>query len=189
MKHVITLLLVAAVAAPVLADPPAHAPAHGYRAKEGSKEARKEARKYRGYTGVEWKEDYGVRGGRCNTDTVLATIGAAGGAIIGNRTASAENRVVATIVGAIIGGVVGNEVGEAIDNTDRACIGHALEVGAAGRNITWTNPKTGLVHVMQPTADLKDGCRRFDYRVGPKGKASSLVACRSAEAAWSIRQK
>lgn len=181
MKKLIVMLLAAALAAPALAAPPAHAPAHGYRAKE--------ARKYRGYTGTEWTEDYGVRAGRCNTDTVLTAIGAAGGAIIGNRTASPENRTVATIVGALIGGVIGNEVGESIDKTDRACIGHSLEVGVIGKEISWTSPRTHLVQVVKPVEDLKDGCRRFEYRADPRAKISSLVACRNAQAAWSVRQK
>src|SRR5688572_20363890 len=96
-------LLATLLAAPAMADPPAHAPAHGYR--------NKEARKFRGYTGTEWPEDYGVSSGRCNTDTVLTVIGAAGGAIIANRTADRDNRAIATVLGAVIGGVIGNKIG------------------------------------------------------------------------------
>jgi surface antigen len=173
-------LLSVALCAPAAADPPDHAPAHGYR--------KKEARRYRGYTGKEWQEDYGIQGGRCNTDTVLAAIGAAGGAVIANRTADRDNRVIATIMGAIVGGVIGNEIGEKIDEGDRACMGHALEVGAMGRNITWTNSRTHVEHTLRPVKDLQGGCRLFEYRAGAKGKLSRMTACRDASAAWVIRK-
>lgn len=177
----LTLGLSVLLAAPALADPPAHAPAHGYRNKE-----KKAA--HRGYTGVEWERDYGVASGQCNTDAVLAVVGAAGGAVIGNRTASAENRTVATIAGAVIGGLIGNEIGEAIDATDRGCVGHSLEVGRIGQAVNWTNPRTKVVHVLTPTRDLRDGCRLFTYRAGARGKLVTLRGCRNADAAWVIRR-
>ena len=174
------VLLAAILATPAMADPPAHAPAHGYRDKQ--------ARKFRGYTGVEWQEDYGVSSGRCNTDTVLTVLGAASGAVIGNRTASSGNRAIATVLGAVIGGVIGNEVGERIDEADRACMGHALEVAAVGRSVTWTNPRTRLSHTLVPVRDLKDGCRLFELRAGAQGRPASLTACRSKSAVWEIRK-
>jgi surface antigen len=189
VKNALLVLLCAAFAMPALADPPAHAPAYGYRDKD--KQARKEqkaARKYRGYTGVEWQEDYGIHSGRCNTDTVMTAIGAAGGAIIGNRTASPENRTIATIVGAIVGGVIGNKIGDAIDDRDRACMGHSLEVGAIGKAITWTNPKTRVVHTVRPVADLPGGCRRFEFVAAPNSKPALMTACRTPQATWAIRQ-
>lgn len=74
------------------AAPPPWAPAHGWRAKNDPF--------YVGYAGRQWSEDYGVTAGRCNTDSVLAAIGATAGAVIGNRAAREEHRTVATIVGA-----------------------------------------------------------------------------------------
>jgi len=171
---------------PAFADPPAHAPAHGYRDK-GKQE--KHAGKYRGYTGTEWEQDYGIASGHCNTDAVLTVLGAAGGGIIGNRTASSENRTVATIVGALAGAIIGNAVGDAIDDSDRACIGHSLEVGSIGHAVTWTNPRTRVVQTLRPVRDLSGGCRQFDYEAGPRAKAVTLTACRTANAAWTIRQR
>lgn len=179
-QSAIALLLAAALVAPAVAKPPPHAPAHGYRAKEA---------RYKGYTGVEWEEDYGVRSGRCNTDTVLAAVGAVGGAVIANRTASAENRTIATIVGAVAGGLLGNAVGDAIDDGDRGCMGHALEVGAIGQRITWTNPRTHVAYTLKPVADLDGGCRRFEYRPGANAKSQTMVACRRDGAAWAIRPR
>jgi surface antigen len=191
MKYTLTLLLCAFATAPLMAgEPPAHAPAHGYRNqdKQDRKEA-KAARKYRGYTGVEWQEDHGIQGGRCNTDTILTVVGAAGGAIIGNRAASAENRTVATIVGAIAGGLIGNKIGESIDDRDRACMGHGLEVGAIGKTITWTNPKTRAVHTLRPVKDLPDGCRSFEFVAAAGAKPANMTACRTREATWVIRPR
>ena len=183
MKNIILALCCAALTTPAIpAGPPDHAPARGYRDQD------KQARRYRGYTGKEWQEDYGVQNGRCNTDTVLTAIGAAGGALIGNKTASAENRTVATIVGAIVGGVIGNKVGDAIDDRDRACMGHSLEVGTTGKTISWTNPKTRVVHTMRPVADLPDGCRRFEFVEAPGAKPALMTACRTPEATWVIRK-
>jgi surface antigen len=190
MKKLITLLVCAALAAPALAAPPPHAPAHGYR--DQDKQARKAAKsagKYRGYTGTEWQDDYGIQSGRCNTDTVLAAVGAVGGAVIGNRVASPENRTIATLIGAIAGGLIGNEIGESTDDRDRACVGHSLEVGAVGRIITWTNPRTRVMHTLRPISNLADGCRRFEYRPAPKARLATMTACRTPQATWVIRQR
>jgi len=168
------------LAIPAFAAPADHAPAHGYR--------NKEARKFKGYTGREWDNDYGIRSGRCNTDTVLAAIGAAGGAVIGNRAASPENRTVATLIGALVGGVIGNEIGESIDAGDRACMGHSLELAAVGGTITWSNPQTRVTHTLRPVRDLSGDCRRFEYRAGNRARASTLTACRSASG-WTVRER
>jgi surface antigen len=184
-KPALALLLAATLAAPAMADPPAHAPAHGYRDKGKDKQARR----YKGYTGTEWQEDYGVREGRCNTDTVLTAVGAVGGAVIGNRTASPENRTIATIVGAVAGGLLGNAIGEAIDDGDRGCIGHSLEVAQVGQRINWTNPRTHVAYTLRPVADLNDGCRRFEYRPGANAKQQTMVACRRDGAAWVIQPR
>lgn len=186
IARIIVLSIGSLLVTPAMADPPDHAPAHGYRNKDkhGGK-----GRHYRGYTGVEWGEDYGVAAGRCNTDAALTALGAASGAIIGNRTASPENRTIATLAGAIMGGIIGNAVGDAIDDGDRACMGHSLEVGAIGRFVTWTNPRTRVEYRLRPVRDLRGGCRVFDYQVGQRGRPVQLTACRSGAAAWTIRQR
>jgi surface antigen len=186
MKHLMTSLLCLALLAPAFADPPAHAPAHGYRDKDKQE---KRLRKYRGYTGVEWEQDYGVAEGHCNTDAALTAVGAVGGAIIGNRTASPENRTIATIVGAVIGGVIGNKIGDAIDDTDRACMGHSLEVAQIGHTVTWTNPRTRMAYTLRPVRDLPGGCRLFEYGAGGKAGITTMTACRAANATWTIRPR
>lgn len=189
MRRTLVLMLCGAIAAPVLAGPPSHAPAYGYRNKD--KQSRKDdkaARKYRGYTGVEWQDDHGIQRGRCNTDTILATVGAVGGAVIANRTAAEKDRTVATIIGAVAGGLIGNAVGDAVDDRDRACMGHGLEVGTMGKAITWTNPGTRVVYTLKPTKDLPDGCRNFEFAVA-RAKPTAMTACRTPESTWAVRPR
>jgi surface antigen len=186
---------------PALADPPPWAPAHGWRDKhdrdDDDGDDREEHhrrhrddddRRYRGYTGYGWRDDYGVRSGHCNTDKILAAVGAAGGAIIGNRTSSPENQVVATILGGVIGGVVGWKIGDAIDDRDRACIGHSLELAERGRDVVWRNPRTGVDYRVRPTRDLGDGCREFELAAGRNGRPERMRACRGREG-WDIDRR
>lgn len=187
MKYILAFCLCVCLASPVLADPPLHAPAHGYRDKH-DKQGQPGRQRHRGYTGVEWDDDYGVGSGRCNTDSVLTALGAVGGAVLGNRTASPENRTIATIVGAIAGGIVGNRVGEAIDDRDRACLGHGLEIAPVGRAVAWTNQRTLVAYQMRPVLDLADGCRRFEYRAGESSRLVTMTACRGSNAAWVVRR-
>ncbi len=164
-----------------LADPPPWAPAHGRRAKDGSV--------YAGYSGREWSRDYGVLGGRCNTEEVLTVVGAVAGGVIGNRTSSPENRTIATLAGAIIGGVVGHRIGEAIDERDRACIGHSLELVGTGRYVEWQNPATGAWYQVRPLRDIDRRCREFELhsRLGKgKGQKERLRACRDDDGRWNV---
>jgi surface antigen len=171
-----TLAMLAVTAS---ASPPPWAPAHGWRAKNDHG--------YTGYSGYSWERDYGVVGGHCNTDEVLAAVGAVTGGVIGNRTASPDHRTVATIVGAIIGGVVGAKIGDAIDDHDRACIGHSLELVPPDQTVTWTNPSSGYSYNLRPLRDLDERCREFELRAadkkGKKGK-QRLRACRDDGGEW-----
>jgi surface antigen len=165
------------------AAPPSHAPAHGWRKKNDPT--------YRGYTGADWERDFGVRSGRCNTDEILTAVGAVAGGVIGNRTASDGNRTVATIVGAVIGGVVGHKIGDAIDDRDRACIGHSLELAGTGQPVTWRNPSSGIDYVVRPVRDASGGCREFELVAARGGKKQSdrLYACRERGGAWEFERR
>ena len=169
--------------ATAVATPPDHAKAHGWRKKNDPR--------YAGYTGAGWEHDYGVRSGRCNTDDVLAAVGAVAGGVIGNRTASDGNRTVATIVGAVVGGVLGAKLGDAIDDRDRACIGHSLELADAGRAVLWTNPSSGIGYTVKPLRDLGGGCREFELAADRKGRKQkdTLRACRDDGGQWVFRSR
>jgi surface antigen len=168
---------------PAQAAPPPHAPAHGWRKKNDPT--------YRGYTGTDWARDYGVRSGRCDTDEILTAIGAVAGGVIGNRTASDGDRTVATIVGAVIGGVVGHKIGDAIDDRDRACIGHSLELASSGQPVTWRNPSSGIEYVVRPVRDGANGCREFELVANRSGKKQSdrMYACRENGGAWEFERR
>jgi surface antigen len=148
---IVSLLLSNFAIGTVLAAPPPWAPAHGVR--------KKQERMYVGYSQREWPADYGVTSGRCNTDDVLAAVGAVAGGVIGNRVADPGNRTIATIVGIVIGGVVGDRIGDRIDARDRACVGHSLELARTGQTVRWVNPESGLSYAVTPVRDRESGRR------------------------------
>lgn len=147
---------------------------------------------YHGYDGDDWDSDYGVvRSGRCDTDAVLGVAGAVTGAIIGNSTARPENRGIATIIGAIAGGIIGSAVGDSIDDGDRACIGHSLELGRVGRPVVWVNPRSRVAWRVVPLRDVSRNCREFEVRRNYRGRLSdrTVVACRRDRGYWEFRDR
>jgi len=177
----IGLLVSLAIAAPVaLADPPSHAPAHGWRKKQ-----------YVGYTGRQWNDDYGIRSGRCDRDrSHLATaVGAVAGGVIGSNVASDENQLIAILAGAAIGAVVGNEIDKELDDDDRRCFGHSLELLDDGRRVRWDGARPNLFYSLTPSGRFeRDGrvCRRFTLVRDWDGKKIKREgrACRYGEGEW-----
>jgi surface antigen len=169
---------------PAPAEPPPHAKAHGWRKKNDPN--------YVGYTGKKWEKDYGVIEGRCNTAAVGAVLGGAVGGVVGSRIETRE-RPVAIVVGTVLGAVIGAKIGQTIDERDRACMGHALELAGAKKAVAWTNDATGVSYVLTPTRDFRDGkqaCREFTTELsGRGGQADRMtgVACRRANGEWAFR--
>jgi surface antigen len=178
-----TLLIVSSFAAwagPVLADPPAHAPAHGWRKKNDPH--------YVGYTGAQWANDFSISSGSCNRQEIATVIGGIAGGVIANRVAD-ENRRVATIVGVIAGAVIGNRIGRELDEADRGCFGHALEIAQPGQRITWTNEQNGVRYEMSPgAASPRHGasCRQYTLvTVAGRDRGTQTgVACQSQPGVW-----
>lgn len=169
-----------------MADPPRHAKAHGWRKKHDPA--------YPGYQGRRtWSQDYGIVSlGRCNTDAVLGVAGAAIGGVVGAR-ASQDNpdsteRAIAVVVGSAIGAVVGSRIGRRIDNTDRACMGHALELAAVGHAVRWDNG--GMHYELSPVKDLAGSCREFQLKVsGDQVRHNGRhIACTQGNGSWSFKQ-
>jgi surface antigen len=165
-------LAILALSAPVLAAPPDHAPAHGWRKKNDPN--------YAGYTGKKWAKDYGVMEGRCNTAAVGAVVGGVVGGVVGSKVS--------------IGAVIGHTVGKELDNADRGCMGHALELAGDKHTVAWTNKQTGVNYRLTPTRGFKEGstpCREFTTQVstGKKGKRDTVkgVACRRGDGEWVFR--
>jgi len=176
------------------AEPPAHAKAHGWRKKNDPS--------YPGYQGRTWEKDYGVTAGKCNTAAVGAVLGGVAGGVIGSQVGKGEDRPVAIVVGTVLGAVIGHEIGAEIDESDRACMGHALELAGESRTVSWTNAATGVNYVLTPTRNFKEGatpCREFTAKVskasgkqakkGQKARAPvRAVACRKGNGEWEMRR-
>jgi surface antigen len=176
----LTMTLIVSVA---WADPPDHAKAHGWRKKHDPQ--------YIGYTGRNWERDYGVAAGSCNRKEIGTVIGAVVGGAIGSQIGDGNGRTVAIIVGSVLGAVVGREIGRDLDDGDRACVGHALELAKSGQPVRWLNEQTRVNYVLTPLAaaagDSKD-CRRFSIKASHQGKAKTSKgrACRSSDGSWKM---
>src|SRR5713226_2248094 len=119
---------------------------------------------YVGYTGKKWDKDYGIIEGRCNS----------------------------AAVGAVLGGVIGAKIGQKIDEGDRGCWGHALELAGEKKTVVWTNKATGVNYRLTPTRNFQEGklpCREFSTVVSAASRQDTVkgVACRRGEGEWEIR--
>lgn len=179
----ILLFLLAAWSAAAFADPPRHAPAHGWRQKHDPY--------YIGYTGGHWDHDYGILAGRCNREAVATVLGGVIGGVIGSKIGDRDNRPVAIIIGAAAGALVGNKIGRELDEADRSCFGHALEVGKSGQKVTWANEETGVQYEMIPGAtndEYGDMCREYTLRAvsGDRKSIRRGTACETERGVWSV---
>jgi surface antigen len=164
------------------ADPPAHAPAHGWRKKHDPY--------YEGYGGKRWDKDYGVVEGRCYREAAGAAIGGAVGGAIGSQVGGGDGRKIAIVVGAVLGAVIGAKIGRDLDNADRACIGHALELAGDRRTVVWTSGDLG--YRLTPTGGFErkgQPCRNYALQLtGRDGRTQSVngAACRSGDGTWQV---
>ena len=180
----IAAIVVVIACAPALADPPDHAPAHGWRKKHDPA--------YIGYTGREWQRDYGIVEGHCNRDDIGTVVGAVVGGAIGSQVGEGNERTVAIIVGSVLGAVVGRQIGRDLDERDRACVGHSLELVKVGQKVRWVNDQTRVNYVLTPLAVAKTDprdCRRFTLQATFEGKSrtSESRACRTGDGTWAIK--
>jgi surface antigen len=166
-------------AGPALADPPAHAPAHGYYKKPYK------AQHYQGKSGAVFVNDYGISGGRCNRDEIGAVIGGVAGAAMGAQVADRDDRVVGMVVGGVLGAVLGHAIGDSMDERDRACMGHALELGHSGVPVVWRSD--GHHYQFTPRGDARDGCRTATMAVDGR-KPHDVLACPSGRGEWTFRR-
>lgn len=173
MKTAFTFAIAALFAgSPAFADPPPHAPAHGYY---------KKGKHYQGRTGVVFVDDFGIAAGRCNRDAIGAVIGGAAGAVIGGQVAGPDDRAVGMVVGGVLGAILGHAIGDRIDDRDRACMGHALELGRPGMPVLWHHG--GHEYRFVPGGDAGKGCRYASLAVDG-GRARSVLACPSGPGTW-----
>lgn len=172
------------LAVPAFADPPSHAPAHGWRKKHDPY--------YLGYTGRQWGQDYGIIEGRCNREAIGAVLGGAAGGAIGSQIGDGDERVVAIVLGTVIGALIGREIGRDLDEKDRACVGHALELAKDGQSVRWVNEGSGVSYVLTPVAGAQAGgsCRNFDLQVTRAGNVQTQPgrACRTGDGTWEMNR-
>ncbi|MEX0733845.1 MAG: glycine zipper 2TM domain-containing protein [Steroidobacteraceae bacterium] len=178
-----TMLAITALAFPLsaIADPPPHAPAHGWRKKHDPY--------YVGYTGRHWRDDYGIRGGRCDRDRVGTALGAVVGGAIGGAISDGDDRLIAILAGATIGAIIGREIGEEMDDNDRACFGHSLELLDDGRYVLWDGTRRGMRYRLTPDGRFeRDGrvCRHFTLLREYDGRQIQKrgSACRFGDGDW-----
>jgi surface antigen len=129
---------------------------------------------YVGYTGIPWSKDYGVVSGRCDTAAAAKALGAQDGP-----------RSVALLVA----GSGNGKLIDAMDERDRACMGHALELVRKGHAAAWSNPETGRAYRVTMAQDyVHEGlpCREFSAVITVRGAQESIKggACRRPEAKW-----
>lgn len=113
------------------------------------------------------------------------------GGAIGSQVGEGSDRAVAIVLGTVIGAVIGREIGRNLDDRDRACVGHALELAKDGQSVRWLNRTSGVSHVVTPVGAAGNGsCRSFDLEASRDGKVQSerRRACRTADGTWQMSQ-
>ncbi len=182
----LSLLICACLMTPVYADPPSHAPAHGWRKKHDPY--------YVGYNGRNWPSDYGVVSGRCDREAISTVIGGVVGGAIGSTVGKGDKRVVAIILGSVVGAVIGNQIGKRLDESDRGCIGHALELSRNNRPVYWENPNSGLNYTVTPISSFTANglkCRNYDLLIQGNGfnQTQRERACLENSGNWQAYKK
>ena len=167
----------------VYGDPPPWAPAHGWRKKNDPY--------YTGYSGKRWEKDYGIIEGSCNREAVGAVLGGVVGGAVGSQVGKGSGREVAIVVGTIAGAMIGAQIGRDIDNADRACMGHALELAGDNRRVRWSNSETGTTYLITPVKGYaRNGytCREFDLQTtrGGHSETGKGRACQTGDGTWHI---
>jgi surface antigen len=161
-----------------LADPPSQAPAHGWRAKHDPY--------YTGYSGKQYKADYGILSGSCNRDAIGAVLGGASGAVIGGQVAGKDDQAVGMVIGAVLGAVLGHAIGEELDKNDRACMGQALELGKAGVPVVWGHDAHRFHFT--PGGNAAGGCR-YATLVMDNHKPKQVTACPNRQGEWKFEKR
>ncbi|MCA1925040.1 MAG: glycine zipper 2TM domain-containing protein, partial [Thiobacillus sp.] len=178
-------------ATPAFATPPDHAPAHGYHKQHDRDDGphkhkkHKHDKHHKGKSGIVYVRDYGISSGRCNRDEIGAVIGGVTGVIVGSQVADRDSRVVGMVVGGVLGAVLGHAIGDRMDERDRACMGHALELGKPGVPVVWGHG--GHQYRFIPRGDAHNGCRYATLIVDGK-KPREVLACPAGRGDWTFER-
>jgi len=164
---------------------------------------------YAGYGGTRWTTDYGIGSGRCDRDAIVLDTAEAPKTLVQRHEENLKNRTVG-IIGATAGSglLLSTRLNGQLDERDRRCLGHVLELGTAGRQVGWTNGTTRQAYAVAVTEytpstivpsgarpSARDRCRVLlltRTAAGTSGSAGSgstqtLIACQANPGVWSIR--
>jgi hypothetical protein len=121
---------------------------------------------FMGYTGVEWADDFGITRGRCSREAV-------GKALADPRAATPGQSPVAVFAGLDL------------DDADRACAAHALELARHGRTVRWSAGKRQVSISIGDDA-VANGlpCRPFTVRTS--GRTTRGLACQAQVGVWEV---
>ena len=165
-----------------------------------------------GYGGTRWSTDYGIAAGRCDRDAIAIEANPGGQTLVQRHEENLRNRSVG-IIGATPGTglLLSTRLGGRLDERDRRCLGHVLELGVPGRQVGWSNGGTRqdyavAVSEYTPTSSIPSGtrpgakqrCRVLLLTTSPsgagagagaagRGTTQTLVACQANPGVWSIR--
>jgi hypothetical protein len=165
-----------------------------------------------GYGGTRWSTDYGIAAGRCDRDAIAVEANPGGQTLVQRHEENLKNRRVG-IIGATPGTglLLSTRLGGRLDERDRRCLGHVLELGVPGRQVGWTNGGTRQAYAVavseySPTSSIPSGTRpgakercrvllltttAIGAGVGAgargRGNTETLVACQANPGVWSIR--
>jgi len=114
------------------------------------------------------------------------------GDAIGSQVGTGENRQIAIVVGTVAGAVIGANIGRGLDEADRACIGHGLELVGDKKPVTWASADNRRTYRFYPLRGFEQAgvkCREFDFRVtstdGSK-KTNRVKACPAGDGTWRL---
>lgn len=78
--------------------------------------------------------------------------------------------MVAIILGTVIDAAIGNKIGRDLDNADRRCLGHTLELGVQNKSVRWANPDNGMNYTVTPLDGFSaNGQKCRNYRLNLRG--------------------
>ena len=137
--------------------------------------------------------DPGQRDANKNAGAVIA--GGVVGGLVGNMFGGGTGKVLMTAAGAVAGGFVGDRLYKrhAKSEYEKQAAQHALNNGASGQKISWTDPRTqeSGYFVALNTQRMTDGrvCRDFRRGLtvgGEEVDQTTGTACKKSNGEWDV---
>lgn len=135
--------------------------------------------------------DFGIPDGTCNRRAIGAVLGGAIGGVIGAQVGEGAGRRIAILVGAAAGTLIGSQIGRRMDETDRACMGEALEKAGDYTPVEWPSADGKTTYRLTPLPGLgqdERNCRAFELQTTASGRSNDGKgrACRGEDGLWRV---